>query len=129
MKALLLDVMEGKVETVDADGVEEFYKLLHCTTIDIVQRIIGDRWYDIVCDDNGTFVENPRISAVDSKGQIMLVGNLLICGLADADGVLTSLSEEDIEHIKESIQKVKTVMHPEGLLMIDLPDGLLRIGV
>lgn len=118
MKALLLDVMEGKVETVDADGVEEFYKLLHCTTIDIVQRIIGDRWYDIVCDDNGTFVEDPRISAVDSKGQIMLVGNLLICGLADADGVLTSLSEEDIEHIKESIQKVKTVMHPEGLLMI-----------
>lgn len=118
MKALLLDVMEGKVETVDADGVEEFYKLLHCTTIDIVQRIIGDRWYDIVCDDNGTFVEDPRISAVDSKGQIMLVGNLLICGLADADGVLTSLSEKDIEHIKESIQKVKTVMHPEGLLMI-----------
>lgn len=118
MKALLLDVMEGKVETVDADGVEEFYKLLHCTTIDIVQRIIGDRWYDIVYDDNGTFVEDPRISAVDSKGQIMLVGNLLICGLADADGVLTSLSEEDIEHIKESIQKVKTVMHPEGLLMI-----------
>lgn len=118
MKALLLDVMEGKVETVDADGVEEFYKLLHCTTIDIVQRIIGDRWYDIVCDDNGTFVEDPRISAVDSNGQIMLVGNLLICGLADADGVLTSLSEEDIEHIKESIQKVKTVMHPEGLLMI-----------
>lgn len=118
MKALLLDVMEGKVETVDADGVEEFYKLLHCTTIDIVQRIIGDRWYDIVCDDNGTFVEDPRISAVDSKGQMMLVGNLLICGLADADGVLTSLSEEDIEHIKESIQKVKTVMHPEGLLMI-----------
>lgn len=118
MKALLLDAMEGKVETVDADGVEEFYKLLHCTTIDIVQRIIGDRWYDIVCDDNGTFVEDPRISAVDSKGQIMLVGNLLICGLADADGVLTSLSEEDIEHIKESIQKVKTVMHPEGLLMI-----------
>lgn len=118
MKALLLDVMEGKVETVDADGVEEFYKLLHCTTIDIVQRIIGDRWYDIVCDDNCTFVEDPRISAVDSKGQIMLVGNLLICGLADADGVLTSLSEEDIEHIKESIQKVKTVMHPEGLLMI-----------
>ena len=118
MKALLLDVMEGKVETVDADGVEEFYKLLHCTTIDIVQRIIGDRWYDIVCDDNGTFVEDPRISAVDSKGQIMLVGNLLICGLADVDGVLTSLSEEDIEHIKESIQKVKTVMHPEGLLMI-----------
>ena len=118
MKALLLDAMEGKVETVDADGVEEFYKLLHCTTIDIVQRIIGNRWYDIVCDDNGTFVEDPRISAVDSKGQIMLVGNLLICGLADADGVLTSLSEEDIEHIKESIQKVKTVMHPEGLLMI-----------
>lgn len=118
MKALLLDVMEGKVETVDADGVEEFYKLLHCTTIDIVQRIIGDRWYDIVCDDNGTFVEDPRISAVDSKGQIMLVGNLLICGLADADGVLTSLSEEDIGHIKESIQKVETVMHPEGLLMI-----------
>lgn len=114
MKALLLDVMEGKVETVDADGVEEFYKLLHCTTIDIVQRIIGDRWYDIVCDDNGTLVEDPRISAVDSKGQIMLVGNLLICGLADADGVLTSLSEEDIEYIKE----VKTVMHPEGLLMI-----------
>lgn len=118
MKALLLDVMEGKVETVDADGVEEFYKLLHCTTIDIVQRIIGDRWYDIVCDDNGTLVEDPRISAVDSKGQIMLVGNLLICGLADADGVLTSLSEEDIEYIQESIQKVKTVMHPEGLLMI-----------
>ena len=36
MKALLIDVMENKVETVDVNGLEDYYKLIHCTTIDIV---------------------------------------------------------------------------------------------
>ena len=48
MEALLVNVLENKVETVDVNGLEDYYKLLHCTTIDIVNRGINGKRYDII---------------------------------------------------------------------------------
>jgi glycine cleavage system aminomethyltransferase T len=118
MKALLIDVMENKVETVDVNGLEDYYKLIHCTTIDIVNREIKGKRYDIICDDEGTFSDDPLISAIDDLGRAMLVGNLIVCGEADEEGNLTALTDDDIKHIKENIQSMGTSRHPEGHGMI-----------
>lgn len=118
MKALLIDVMENKVETVDVNGLEDYYKLIHCTTIDIVNREIKGKRYDIICDDEGAFSDDPLISAIDDLGRAMLVGNLIVCGEADEEGNLTALTDDDIKHIKENIQSMGTRRHPEGHCMI-----------
>lgn len=118
MKALLIDVMENKVETVDVNGLEDYYKLIHCTTIDIVNREIKGKRYDIICDNEGTFSDDPLISAIDDLGRAMLVGNLIVCGEADEEGNLTALTDDDIKHIKENIQSMGTSRYPEGHCMI-----------
>lgn len=118
MKALLIDVMENKVETVDVNGLQDYYKLIHCTTIDIVNREIKGKRYDIICDDEGTFSDDPLISAIDDLGRAMLVGNLIVCGEADEEGNLIALTDDDIKHIKENIQSMGTSRHPEGHCMI-----------
>ena len=41
MKGLLLNVMESKVEIVQANGLKDYYRLIGCSTIDIVKRRIA----------------------------------------------------------------------------------------
>lgn len=118
MKALLIDVMENKFEVVNVNGLEDYYRLIHCTTIDIVNRGIKGKRYDIICDDEGTFSDDPLISAIDDLGRVMLVGNLIVCGEADEEGNLTALTDDDIKHIKENIHSMGTRRHPEGHCMI-----------
>lgn len=71
MKAVLLDVMNDKVEVVDAEELEDYYKLIGCRTIEIVNWEIMDRRFDIVCDEEGLFFENPKISSIDDKCNVM----------------------------------------------------------
>lgn len=47
MKAVLLDVMNDKVEVVDAEELEDYYKLIGCRTIEIVNWEIMGRRFDI----------------------------------------------------------------------------------
>lgn len=115
----LIDVENNEAKVVKAeDSLKEFYKLLNCSTIDIVQRKIGHKRYDIICDDNGLFVENPKISAIDDWGNTMFVGNLLITGLPDEDGELTDLSVHDLAYIAERVEHMSTRLYPEGYLML-----------
>lgn len=118
MKAVLLDVMNDKVEVVDAEELEDYYKLIGCRTIEIVNWEIMDRRFDIVCDEEGLFFENPKISSIDDKGNVMSVGNLVVCGEADDNVKLTSLSDEDVRHIMENIKIVPTKFYPDGYRMI-----------
>ena len=106
IRGILLDVdtgdARGHVEDIEIeDSLEEYYRILKCDTIDIVTRKIDGKTFNIVCDDNGLFKENPRVSAVNSHGEPVLVGNLFIC---NNDGpVLTSLSDDDVSHILKVI--------------------------
>lgn len=88
MKALLINVMENKIEVVEANELKDYYRLIGCTTIDIVNRSIKGKRYEIICDDEGTFKADPRISAIDDMGNAMLVGNLIVCGQADEEEIL-----------------------------------------
>lgn len=113
-KMLLIDVKNDDVRVVHADGLDDYYKLLDCSCVDIVTRRIGNKLYDIICDDEGLLVENPIVSAVDRDNQPMLVGNLLIAGLADEDGYLTSLTDRDILRIEFNILVGKRSDRPDG---------------
>lgn len=104
---VLVDVekeMFGLVEI--PNDLDAFYKVLNCGCIDIVTRRIGDskKAYDIVCDDEGLLKEPHKISAVDSSGNVQLVGNIFITGTADKEGNLTSLPMDDANYIFDKVR-------------------------
>ena len=117
MKAILLSTQENSARVVSPEGLDDYYKLIGCDCIDIVTRKIGRKVYDIIVDDEGLLKDDPVISAIDNLGRVMLVGSLIICGLADEEGELTDLTPKDIEYIRKRIQTLNTRKHM-GLRML-----------
>ena len=113
MKMLLLDVKNNEVKVVEANGLEDYYKYIGCDIIDIVRRKIGGLTVEIICDDEGTLVDNPKVSAVDLLGRVCLYGNLLVASGRVIDGNLTELTEEEIEHLKKCLVKITTLYYKE----------------
>ena len=100
MKMLLLDVENREVKMVEANGLNDYYELIGCRFIDIVHRWIGDVEVEIVLDDEGALVNQPKISAISPEGTLMLYGNLLVAsGRVTDDGELTELDEDEVEAI------------------------------
>ena len=118
MKGLLLNLNDNKTEVVEANSLQDYYDLIGCNLIEIVNRKIGRKRFEIVCDEEGTFVSEPKISAIDNWGAPMFVGSLLICGQTDEEGELTDLSTNDIDYIQKRIIEMRTHNHPEGYLML-----------
>ena len=114
MKMLLLDVKNREVKTVEANDLEDYYRLIGCRTIDIVSRIIGDVRVEIVLDDEGALVKNPKVSAIGIDGTPMLYGNLLVAsGRVTDDGELTELTQEEIDEIMDNIATITTSVYKE----------------
>ena len=108
MKMMLIDVENISVGVVDANGLDDYYKYIGCRCIDIVRRKIGGLPVEIVCDDEGLLVENPKLSALDMDGQPTLFGNLLIASGRVVDGELTELTTEEMYHIAEHLGVIIT---------------------
>lgn len=99
-KMLLIDVKKSRVEVVTADSLEEYYRLIDCTTVDIVTKQIAGAYYPIICDDEGLLVSNPRPSAILSDtNNYELFGNLLIAGGTSCEGELLSITEDQIKSL------------------------------
>ena len=114
MKFLFLDVYNNKLKTVEANGLDDYYKLIGCRTIDIVRRKIGDVDVEIVIDDEGALINNAKPSAVDIVGEIALYGNLLVAsGRVTDDGELTELTQDEIDVIEENVAEVTTGFYKE----------------
>lgn len=114
MKYLLLDVKNREVKIVEANGLDDYYELISCRTIDIVSRSIGDVEVEIVLDDEGALVKNPKVSAISIDGTPMLYGNLLIAsGRVTDDGDLTELTEAEIDEIKDNVAMITTSVYTE----------------
>lgn len=114
MKYLLLDVENREVKTVEANDLDDYYKIIGCRCIDIISRSIGDVRVEIVLDDEGALVDNPKISAIDVDGTPMLYGNLLIAsGRVTDDGELTELTETEVEEIKNNVAIITTSVYKE----------------
>lgn len=118
MKALFIDTENKETKVVNPQGLEDYYKLIGCDLVEIVNRKIGRKRYEIICDEEGTFRDDPKISAIDDLGRAMLVGNLIIAGNVDDEGELTDLTANDIQYIGKRIQTMPTRKHLEGLLML-----------
>ena len=114
MKMLLLDVKNREVKMVEANELDDYYRLIGCRTIDIVSRSIGDVRVEIVIDDEGALVDKPKVSAIDIGGTPMLFGNLLVAsGRVTEDGELTELTQEEIDEIMDNIAKTTTSVYKE----------------
>lgn len=114
MKFLFLNVYNNELKTVEANGLDDYYELIGCRTIDIVHRKIGDIDVEIIIDDEGALVDNAKVSAVDIVGNIALFGNLLVAGgRVTDDGELTELTEDEIDAIMENVMEVTTSIYKE----------------
>jgi len=111
---LLLDVKNNRVKELECKDLNDYYKALDCSVFDIVRRRIGeDKYFDFYIDDEGLLKANPIISAIDAMGNPMLVGNIVFAN-HDAEGNTIDLSKEEIEYIKQYIQKMYTFVKPKG---------------
>ena len=100
---------------VEANTLADYYKLIGCRCIDIVRRTIGDVEVEIVLDDEGFLVENPKPSGIDVTGTPVLYGNLLIAsGRVTEDGELTELDQDELEALMTwYIATITTSVHKE----------------
>lgn len=101
IKVVVINDKSAEVKVVKND-IDYFYPLLNCDIFDIATRKIGNRVFDIYCDDEGLFVEHARISAMDKDGNMMLVGNLMIAN-HDDEGNTTSLTDEEANYIIDNV--------------------------
>ena len=111
---LLLDVENRDVKMVEANGLDDYYRLIGCRCIDIVSRTIGDVKVEIVLDDEGAIIDKPKVSAIDIDGTPMLYGNLLIAsGRVTDDGELTELTDAEVDEIMDNVAMITTSIHKE----------------
>lgn len=87
--------------------LEEYYRLLHCNYVENYRVTIGNKTFDIICDDEARLKKNTYPSVVSENTKIILRNNVLICNRGKNS--FTSLNDEDIELIKEQIRKAWTV--------------------
>ncbi|MBR2470200.1 MAG: hypothetical protein IKB43_08645 [Fibrobacter sp.] len=117
IKAYLIDVINETHKAVEIENkLADYYRELQCTVIDIQERKIGKKVFDIICDDEGLFKQPAKISAIDNLGSPMFVGNLLV--VKNKDGETTTLSDEDVYYVSEHVEKLCTKLFPNGYPML-----------
>lgn len=83
-------------------SLETYYKMLDCSTIDIVRITFNGKDYDVICDDEALLKQPPHsFSVISKEGYPMIAGNILICN--SKDGYETTLTPEDVVRLVLSI--------------------------
>ena len=122
MIGYLIDVQNDKVAAVETTcQLEDYYEKLNCRVIDIVTRKIGGKYYDIIADGEGLFVDAPLVSAITPEGENMLVGNLLVLNCPDdndEEGNERGLEEEDVKRIAAKVRRVDFRSGRSGYVLI-----------
>lgn len=87
---------------------EEMVKAIGCDYMDIVTRKIGDRFFDIVCDDEFLLREQPsvdRITVMDPNMDTVLMGKVLFT-TSNYGGETLPLSDDDVKTIEDALRHV-----------------------
>ena len=113
MKYLHIDVINNNIQMVEANGLDDFYRLLNCRCIDVIYRKIGDTECTLIVDDEGLLKDNSIVSAIDISGTPCLVGNILIASGRTVDGEDTPLTDEELEDVMFNVAEITTSKHPE----------------
>lgn len=106
MLAVFVDVYgRGNVRTVRVkDDLDEFYRRLDCNTIDMPTRWIGGQEFVIICDDEGLFREDRKVSARNGR-DVMLFGNLLVVKYA-GEGEIRGLTPDEVAHVMRHVSGI-----------------------
>lgn len=119
IRGYFIDVVNARCgERTVADDLDTYYQMLNCDCIEIVKRRIGKKDFQIICDESGTLKENFIVSAITWDGGAALVGNLFVTGLADDEGELTDLTDEDVKFIGSHVTLFTNVMTGRGTPML-----------
>ena len=104
------DSIEEFVEAKEIESnLDTYYSEIGCDCIEIPSRCIGGKLFNIICDESGLLKDDPIPSAVGKGYQEAIFGNLIVCGLADDDGELTGITDEDVQLIRDNIRGAATV--------------------
>ena len=80
------DSIEEFVEAKEIESnLDTYYSEIGCDCIEIPERCIGGKLFNIICDEEGLLKDHPILSAVGNGYQEAIFGNLIVCGLADDD--------------------------------------------
>lgn len=103
MLAVFVDVYgTGRVKKVRIRrDLDEYYRLLKCTTVDMPFRWIGGKQFVFICDDEGAFRKDCKPSARNGD-EVMLVGNLLVVAF-DGHEDIRGLTEDEVKHIMKHV--------------------------
>ena len=90
---------------VDHD-LEAWYKLLDCQWVEMPLRWIGDKPFIIICDEEGTFRSDCKVSARNGD-EVMLVGNLLVVAEGDTEeGDIRGLTEQEAKYVMDHVRAI-----------------------
>lgn len=118
-KMILIDVNNNQFDIVEVEGLDDYYKALSCSCVNIIRRKIDGKPFVIICDDEGFLARSPKISAIDSASRVMLVGNLLITsGEITAGGELTSIKTDELVTVLDNIKQVTTDEYPQPYFIV-----------
>ena len=99
---LLLCKVDKEPEVVELPKDHDYHdlkKLLEISSpLTVVERKIGDKYYDLWIDDEGLFKEPKYLTGCCLNANEILCGNILIVNHGD-NGETTGLSEDDIMNI------------------------------
>lgn len=93
------------------DDLHTFYKIINCTSIDIIKRSFNGVVFHIVCDDYGLIKANennelPTSYWQDENGNEALCGTLLLCH-CDEHGNLTDIDFEEMLNVLLAVRRIK----------------------
>ena len=114
MKVAIIHAGANSIEEfVEAKEIESnldtYYSEIGCDLIEIPERCIGGKLFNIICDEEGLLKDRPIPSALGNGYKEVIFGNLIVCGLADDDGELTGITDEDVQLIRDNIRGAATV--------------------
>lgn len=99
-----------------ADTLDDWYEILDCRWIDVVERSVDGVLFDVVCDVEGLFCDAPVVTAVYSDGTPALVGNIAFCH-HDEEGNLTGISAEEAGRLQRSLIHVEREGWPSAMVL------------
>ena len=93
----------------EADTLNEYYHLLGCRCIDMVEIDVDNYSYDVVCDDEGLFRE-PMVPTLYISEEQVLFGSLAFVKI-DEEGYTVGLENEDIKRLLRYITNQTNNLH------------------
>lgn len=104
MRGLLFDTNTQDFTEIDVKDWHEYHDLLNCRCIDVCRRKIGNKYFEIVLDDEGLLKDNPVLSASNPfDRECLLVGNLIFYGGVDSEGDFTPITDDGVKTIKDNV--------------------------